>query len=107
MSNFFEEWVNESEEHQRLVAEESLILDVTEKIHAKMEALGVSRTELAERMGKSKAYVSQLVTMILFAVYLGRLNGRLSVEDSRDIISELKRLPYMMEKILSGVIMLR
>lgn len=62
MSNFFEKWANESKEHQKLVAEESLILDVTEEIHAQMEALGVNRAELAERMGKSKAYVSQLLS---------------------------------------------
>jgi len=62
MSNYFEDWKNESVDRQRLVVEESFILDVTEEIHLKMEGLGVSRVQLAERMGKSKAYVSQLLS---------------------------------------------
>jgi len=62
MSNFFEKWANESNEHQKLVAQERLIVETTEMIHAKMEALGVNRVQLAERMGKSKAYVSQLLS---------------------------------------------
>jgi len=62
MSNFFEEWVNESEEHQKLVAQERLILEVTESIHEQMQAMGVNRTQLAKRLGKSKAYVSQLLS---------------------------------------------
>ncbi len=62
MSNFFEEWVNESEEHQKLVAQERLILQVTESIHEQMQAMGVNRAQLAERLGKSKAYVSQLLS---------------------------------------------
>jgi len=62
MSNFFEAWTNESEEHQRLVAQERLILEVTESIHGQMQAMGVNRVQLAERLGKSKAYVSQLLS---------------------------------------------
>jgi len=62
MSNFFEEWANESEEHQKLVAQERLILEVTETIHEQMQALGINRAQLAERLGKSKAYVSQLLS---------------------------------------------
>lgn len=62
MSNYFEDWKNESVDRQRLVVEESFILDVTEEIHVQMEQLGVSRAQLAERMGKSKAYVSQLLS---------------------------------------------
>ena len=62
MSNFFEEWVNESDEHQKLVAQERLILEVTESIHEQMQAMGVNRTQLAERLGKSKAYISQLLS---------------------------------------------
>jgi transcriptional regulator with XRE-family HTH domain len=91
MSNFFEEWVNESEEHQRLVAEESLILDVTEKIHEQMEALGVSRAQLAERMGKSKAYVSQLLSgsrnMTLRS--LADISFALGLENPKVVFSEL------------------
>jgi len=62
MSNYFEDWTNENIDRQRLVVEESFILDVTEEIHGQMEELGVNRVQLAERMGKSKAYVSQLLS---------------------------------------------
>jgi len=61
MSDYFEQWTNESIDRQRLVAEETLILDVTEEISLKMEELGINRTELATRLGKSKPYVSQLL----------------------------------------------
>ncbi|WP_287963469.1 helix-turn-helix transcriptional regulator [Alcanivorax sp.] len=61
MSNFFEKWAQESVEHQRLLAEEEFILDVTENIWEEMERQGVNKTQLAERLGKSKAYVSQLL----------------------------------------------
>lgn len=62
MSNFFETWENESEEHKKLVAQERLILEVTESIYEEMLAKGINRVQLAERMGKSKAYVSQLLS---------------------------------------------
>jgi len=62
MSNFFEEWVSESEDNQRLMAQERLILEVTESIHEQMKAMGVNRVQLAERLGKSKAYISQLLS---------------------------------------------
>jgi len=62
MSNFFEAWVNESEEHQKLVAQEQLILKVTEAIYLKMEEMGVNRVQLANRLGKTKANVSQLLS---------------------------------------------
>ncbi|MDX8410610.1 MAG: helix-turn-helix transcriptional regulator [Mariprofundaceae bacterium] len=62
MSNFFEKWANESNEHQRRVAQERLMFEVTEAIHLKMEELGVNRAYLAGRLGKSKAYVSQLLS---------------------------------------------
>ena len=40
---------------------ERLILDATELIVGLMERQGLSRTELAERIGKSKGHISQLL----------------------------------------------
>jgi transcriptional regulator with XRE-family HTH domain len=45
-----------------LVAEETLIADATELICQVMEQDGVSRQELARRLGKTKGFVSQLLT---------------------------------------------
>ncbi|MEJ5328604.1 MAG: helix-turn-helix transcriptional regulator [Desulfobaccales bacterium] len=45
----------------RLLAQEELILEVTETLCALLEKEGVSRTELARRLGKTKGFVSQLL----------------------------------------------
>jgi len=61
MSNFFEKWASESEERQKLLAEEAFILDVTENVWEEMQRMGINKVQLAERLGKSKPYVSQLL----------------------------------------------
>ena len=48
-------------EYQRLLAQETLILEATERVVALLEDQGVSRQELAERLGKSKGFVSQIL----------------------------------------------
>lgn len=45
-----------------LLAEERLILEATEAVVAVLDANGISRQELAQRMGKSKGFVSQLLS---------------------------------------------
>jgi len=49
-------------EYERLVAQETLIADATELICDVMERQGVSRLDLARRLGKSKGFVSQILT---------------------------------------------
>jgi transcriptional regulator with XRE-family HTH domain len=49
-------------DYERLVAQETLILDATEAIVGLLEEAGVSRQELARRLGKSKGFVSQLLS---------------------------------------------
>ena len=49
------------EEFRRLFAQEDLILEVTETICELLENEKISRKELAERLGKSKGFVSQLL----------------------------------------------
>lgn len=59
-----EKWFKDKLETFREDAEfyaEELILDLTEQIVAAMKELGVNRTELAARMGVSKAFVTKLL----------------------------------------------
>jgi transcriptional regulator with XRE-family HTH domain len=48
-------------EFRKLLAEEELILEVTETICDLLEEEKISRKELAERLGKSKGFISQLL----------------------------------------------
>jgi len=47
---------------ERLVAQESLILEATEEICRILETENISRSELARRLGKSKAFVTQVLS---------------------------------------------
>ena len=49
------------DEFRRLFAQEDLILEVTEKLCELLEKEKISRKELADRLGKSKGFVSQLL----------------------------------------------
>src|SRR3989339_1681413 len=48
-------------EFRKLLAQEELILEVTETICDLLEKEKISRKELADRLGKSKGFVSQLL----------------------------------------------
>lgn len=61
-SLFFSQEEMDSYEHQRMYAGEELTFDITEDILIAMEDRGISKTQLAERLGKSKAYVSQILS---------------------------------------------
>ncbi|MTI14206.1 helix-turn-helix domain-containing protein [Sansalvadorimonas verongulae] len=54
-------WVAESTENKALLDEETLILEVTEQFWENMNQQGVTKAELARRMGVSKAHVSKLL----------------------------------------------
>jgi transcriptional regulator with XRE-family HTH domain len=56
-----EKWLDESEENRRLFAQEDFILEVTEAIWERMEKLGISKKDLAQHMGRSQAYITQLL----------------------------------------------
>ncbi len=62
MNDFLEQWANQSEANARLVAQELLITEVTEEIWKAMEEAGVTKAELANRMGATKGYVSQVLS---------------------------------------------
>ena len=51
----------EDPEFRRLLAQEELILEVTEVLCGILEQETISRKELAERLGKTKGFVSQLL----------------------------------------------
>jgi transcriptional regulator with XRE-family HTH domain len=61
VTDFLERWVTESEENAKLVAQELLITEVTETIWEAMEEAGINKTELANRMGATKGYISQVL----------------------------------------------
>jgi len=48
-------------EFRRLLSQEELILEVTETLCGLLETEKISRKELADRLGKSKGFVSQLL----------------------------------------------
>jgi transcriptional regulator with XRE-family HTH domain len=48
--------------YDRLVAQETLILDATELIVELLERHSISRQELARKLGKSKGFVTQLLS---------------------------------------------
>ena len=56
-----DEWIQESEENRVLFNRDDFILDVTEQICGRMNEKGISRSDLAESLGKSKSFVSQVL----------------------------------------------
>lgn len=59
-TTILEEYLKD-EEFQKVFAQEDLIMEVTETLCELLEKEKVSRKELAERMGKSKGFISQLL----------------------------------------------
>lgn len=47
---------------ETLVAQESLIMEATELVCEHLERAGVSRAELARRLGKTRGHVTQLLS---------------------------------------------
>jgi len=61
MTSFVESWVNKSDDLKKLYFQEKLILETTEMVLDHMDKNGISKTELAERMGKGKSHITQLL----------------------------------------------
>ncbi|OHW62117.1 glutamine--fructose-6-phosphate aminotransferase [Andreesenia angusta] len=53
-------------------------------------------------VASTKAYTTQLIAMYILALYLGRLNGKLSVEEFRTIRDEMLVLPEKVEKLIQN-----
>lgn len=52
---------NADRRYQRIIEEERLVLAASEQIGSLMDAVGVSRAELARRLGKSRGFVTQVL----------------------------------------------
>ena len=59
--NDYEAFELSSVKNRRLLREEELILEATEVLAEALEREGINRAELAMRLGRSKAFVSQIL----------------------------------------------
>jgi len=53
-------------------------------------------------VASTKAYITQLISMYIIALYLARLNGKLSVPEYRKFRDELLKLPQKAQKLLDN-----
>ncbi len=51
-------------------------------------------------VASTKAYIAQLVVLTLLGLYLGKAEGRLSGEDVAEVVSEMRKLPEKVQRIL-------
>ncbi len=52
-------------------------------------------------VASTKAYISQIVSLLLFAIYLGRIKWTLDEKKFHNYLTELKKIPKKMEAILN------
>lgn len=57
----YQSFEDSSVENRRLLRQEELILEITEALTEAMERAGVSKAELARRLGKTRGFVSQIL----------------------------------------------
>src|SRR6185503_821899 len=53
-------------------------------------------------VASTKAFTTQLLSLVLLAVHLGRQNGKLAAERAREILAELVKLPGKMTDVVEG-----
>ena len=56
-----ERFERSSTENRRLLKQEELILEMTEALSAAIKEAGITRSEVAKRLGKTKGFVSQVL----------------------------------------------
>jgi glutamine---fructose-6-phosphate transaminase (isomerizing) len=68
------------------------------------EANGTLLTHAGPEIGvaSTKAFTGQLTALMLLAMYLGQIRGRLSPDAARSLMQELSRLPLKLETILQA-----
>ena len=68
------------------------------------EAAGTLLTHAGPEIGvaSTKAFTSQLASLVLLASYLGQLRGKLSPEAARHLMLEFTRIPHKIETILEA-----
>jgi transcriptional regulator with XRE-family HTH domain len=62
MKSFFDSIKNESKANEKIFARATLIQNVTEDIMVAMDDLKISKSELARKIGKSKSYITQILS---------------------------------------------
>lgn len=79
----------------RLVIQEQLILEVTEKLIEALGDAGVSRAELARRLGRTPGFVSQVLAggRNLTLRTVADVAAALSMRPSLALSSEIERVP--------------
>jgi glucosamine--fructose-6-phosphate aminotransferase (isomerizing) len=68
------------------------------------EAAGTILTHAGPEIGvaSTKAFTSQLASLVLLASYLGQLRGKLSPEAARHLMLEFTRIPHKIEMVLQA-----
>ncbi len=68
------------------------------------ESNGTVYTHAGPEIGvaSTKAFTAQLTALFLFAVYLGQVRGTISLEESKQLLSELTLIPGKLEALLTG-----
>ena len=54
-------------------------------------------------VASTKAYTTQLLAMLMLAIYVGRLNNRLDAAKAAELVSELTHIPEQIHKMLENV----
>lgn len=62
MTTYIEEFECISAEHRRLLKQEEFLLDVANALAATLQNEGITKSELAKRLGKTKGFVSQILS---------------------------------------------
>jgi transcriptional regulator with XRE-family HTH domain len=109
--SYFEEFIADSS-RRRLIHQEMFILEATECLARLLEREGVSKAELAERLGKSKAFVTQVLaggrnmTMRTFADILTALGyqGKITAQPIyQKQISKVVHLSWQRRQMYSEI----
>ena len=85
MPTDYEVFESSSIENRRLLRQEELILKITVALSEALTEAGITKTELADRLGKTKAFVSQILaggrnlTLRTIADVADALDGRIHV----------------------------
>jgi glucosamine--fructose-6-phosphate aminotransferase (isomerizing) len=68
------------------------------------EASGTIYTHAGPEIGvaSTKAFTGQLTALVLIALYLGQLRGKVSTDCAKAMLQELMRVPHKMENILQN-----
>ena len=68
------------------------------------EASGTILTHAGPEIGvaSTKAFTGQLTALLLMALYLGQVRGKLTPRIRKDLMQEFTRIPHKMETILQA-----